>query len=207
MKQNISDIAAAVLAGGKNTRMGGKNKALINIEGSPVIERTLVLLKEIFPEVIVVTNSPDDYKHYTKDITIIADIIKNIGPLGGIHSALSNTSKGAVFFVACDMPFLHNDIIAQQTEQFYKLGCDALIPKIEDTIEPLCAIYKKALKDNLYSYLQKSNDYSIKGFLETIDVYYLDIADNPFNRRIFKNLNTPEDIKEITDGSKNKSLA
>ena len=62
----------------------------------------------IFKEVILVTNSPEDYVLFENECRIIPDIIKDKGPLGGIHSALSNTAKKAVFFVACDMPYLHN---------------------------------------------------------------------------------------------------
>lgn len=191
----ISNIAAAILAGGKNSRMSGFNKAFIQIDGIPIIQRTLKLLKGIFEEVVLVTNSPQDFSAYDKEVIIATDIIKNVGPLGGMHSALSVTSKKAVFFVACDMPFLHNALISKQLNYFSKTNCDCLVPRLDASVEPLHSIYKKYLKDKINSFVQNSNDYSIRNFLKTIDVYYWDLTNNRLNREIFKNLNTKEDLK------------
>lgn len=188
-------VAAAVLAGGKNSRMKGKNKALLRINGVFLIERTAKLLKEIFEEVIIVTNSPGDFKQYKNYAVITEDIIKDTGPLGGIHSALSRTSKEAVFFAACDMPFLHNALILRQLQVFDQTNCECLVPRIESSIEPLHAVYKKDLKDKISAFVKGSKGYSIRSFLKTIDVRYLDLENNRFNRNIFKNLNTMEDLE------------
>lgn len=192
-----TDMAGAILAGGKNARMGGRNKAFIQREGIPIIQRTVKIFKELFEEVILVTNSPGDYELYKKGVILITDRVKDIGPLGGIYSALVTTKKSAVFFVACDMPFLHNAIILQEIDYFNKINCDALVPRIGPLIEPLCAVYKTNLKGKLCQYLDNNSNYSIKNFLKTVDVYYLDLDDNPFNQSVFKNLNTPEDLRRI----------
>jgi len=190
------NIAAAILSGGKNKRMGGRNKAFVEIDGAPLIQNTIKLLKEIFPEVLIVTNAPAEYSAYKKDCRIIGDEIKDIGPLGGIHTALSKTSKAAVFFVACDMPFLHNAFIREEIEYFNKTGCDGLVPRVGTLIEPLHAIYKKGLKDRVADFVKNSGDRSIKSFLETVNVSYWDLEDNLLHRSIFKNLNTEEDLRE-----------
>jgi len=186
--------ACAVLAGGKSSRMG-RDKAFIQVGGAPIIQRTIGLLKKIFEEIIIVTNTPADYALYEKDSRIVTDIIKDIGPLGGIHSALSYTSKRSVFFVACDMPFLHNDMVVRQLELFNKTVCDAFLPKIGNFIEPLHAVYRKELKDKLFSFIKSSNDHSIRGWLKTVNTAYFDIEDNPGNRSVFKNMNTPGDLE------------
>jgi molybdopterin-guanine dinucleotide biosynthesis protein A len=196
VKNKISgNIAAAILAGGKNSRMNGKNKAFLKINGTFFIRRLVKLLKEIFEEVIIVTNSPVDFKQYQNNAVITADIIKDTGPLGGIHSALSATSKNAVFFVACDMPFLHNALILHQLKVFGQTNCKCLVPRIGPSIEPLHAIYKKELKDRISVFVKNSRDHSIRSFLKTTDVYYWNLENNRLNRRVFKNLNTIEDLK------------
>lgn len=198
------NISGAILAGGKNKRMGGKNKAFINIGKATIIEKTINLLKPIFDEIILVTNSPGDYRAYEKDCHIITDIIKDSGPLGGIHAALAHTSKTGVFFVACDMPFLHNEVILRQLDCFNKIKCDAVVPRRGGLIEPLHAVYKSSLQDKVRSYLKKSNDYSVKGFLDTVDAYYLDLEENLFYRNIFRNLNTPQDLKAVRKNREEK---
>ena len=144
--EKCSHTAGAILSGGLNTRMGGRCKAFIEIDGTALVEKTVNAFKEIFTEIIIITNSPRDYQKYQKDCHIIGDKIKDIGPLGGIHSALSYTSKKAVFFIACDMPFTHNGLIQCQLSLFNKIQCQALLPKIDTSIEPLYGIYKKELK-------------------------------------------------------------
>jgi len=189
-------IGAAILAGGKNSRMSGSNKAFIKINGVAIIERSIRILQEIFEEIIIVTNSPEEFKSFGKEATIKTDIIKNIGPLGGIHAALSATSKKGIFFVACDMPFLHNALILRQLKDFEKANCECLVPRIGGSIEPLHAVYKKNLKDKINSFVKEGADYSIRAFLETIDVSYWDLKNSRLNREIFKNLNTKEDLEK-----------
>jgi len=196
LKAKTNNVAAAILAGGSNSRMGGLNKAFIRINGVPVIKIALGLLKKSFKEIIIVTNSPHNFKSYQKEAIITEDLIKDAGPLGGIHSALIKTSKRGVFFVACDMPFLHNALINRLIKHFNRLGCEAVVPRINSLIEPMHAVYRSSLGDRLGSFLRMSSDYSIKSFLRGKDVEYLDLEDNPLNRRIFKNLNTPDDLKK-----------
>lgn len=190
-------IAAAVLAGGKNTRMPGENKSLIKVGGIPIIQSAIDTLKECFEEIIIVTNYPDDYKLFAHSCRIITDSVKNAGPLGGIFTALSRTSKEAVFFVACDMPFLHNALIGKQLRLFCRTECDAFVPRIGEFIEPLHAVYKKKLKKNIYDFLQGGGDHSIKNFLNGVKARYWDLEDTVFNRRIFTNVNTREELENL----------
>ncbi|MDP2906204.1 MAG: molybdenum cofactor guanylyltransferase [Candidatus Omnitrophota bacterium] len=230
MKEGAGNIAAAILAGGRNSRMGGFNKAFIQINGIPVIETALAVLKRTFTEIIIVTNSPRDFKIYEKEAIITGDLIKDAGPLAGMHAAFSRTSKEAVFFTACDMPFLHNALIRRMARSFNETGLEALVPRIGSSLEPLYAIYKTAIKEKLAAYLsgidsaartgfcrdrfetcpyRYSKDRSVKGFLEVINTRYLDLDNEPEYRRIFKNLNTPQDLRDAGGyfADKIKSLA
>ena len=185
------------MSGGKNSRMNGVNKALIKIGGITMIQRVMDVFRGIFDEIILVTNSPSEYAMYAEVCLIVSDKIKNVGPLGGIHSALSVTSREGAFFIAVDMPFLHADLISRQIEEFKKIKAQALVPRIGVSIEPLHAIYKKELRAKIEAYLKKSRNYSIKGFLETVDTAYFELEDNPFNRRVLKNMNRLHDLEEF----------
>lgn len=196
----MSNVAAAILAGGKNTRMKGRNKAFIPIGGVPIIKRNLDILNKLFKETIIVTNSPGEFSAFEKNSMIITDLIKNCGPLGGIYSALSATKKRAVFFTACDMPNLNKPLIKRLVKYFESSNFDALLPRINSSVEYLHGIYRKELKDRLKVFLAKGKDYSVRGFLATVKAGYLDLKDTPLNRRIFSNLNTPQDLKDLSEG-------
>lgn len=191
----MTGIAVAILAGGKNTRMRGKNKAFVSIGGIPIIRRTLSIFREIFKEIIIVTNSPRDFSVFKKGSIITSDLIKNSGPLAGIYSALSVTTQEAVFFVACDMPFLHNGFIQEQINCFRKSRCDCLLPRIGNLAQPIHAIYKKSLESDIRKFILDNQDRSLAAFLKTVNTRYLDLENSEFYRRIFMNVNTPEDLK------------
>jgi len=73
-------MTGIILSGGKNIRMGGENKAFAEVGGEPIIDRTIRIFKEVFAEIILVTNSPLEYLDY--DVQIVTDIIKGKAALG-----------------------------------------------------------------------------------------------------------------------------
>src|SRR2546426_951102 len=97
-------VGAVVLAGGRDTRMGGTDKAFLTVQGQPVFQRTLRLLQCCFSQVVVVSNRPDKYAAF--DVQVIADEFTGRGPLAGIHAGLGLVQQPYAFVVACDMPFL-----------------------------------------------------------------------------------------------------
>jgi len=55
-------ISAAIIAGGANKRFNGKTKANIQISGVRIITRAIKTLYEIFGDIVIVTNTPDEFK-------------------------------------------------------------------------------------------------------------------------------------------------
>lgn len=190
-------IAGVILAGGKNTRIGGKCKAFIQLNNKSFFNIITSTLEQIFNEIIIVTNNPSDFTAFINKYSIITDEIKNIGPLGGIYSALYYCSAEAIFIVPCDMPYLNKELIEKQIEFYTKSDCDTLIPRMGSFIEPLHAIYKKTINNRLQSFIKETQDYSIRKFLKLINVQYMDIENNKLNRQAFTNINTNEDFEKI----------
>ncbi len=194
MAINITGIDCAILAGGRNTRVGGINKAFIKIGDSVILDKITSVTEKIFNETIIVTNNVEDFIHLKK-YTIITDIIKNIGPLGGIYSALNNTNKEALFFVSCDMPCLKEEIIINVLKKYRTAKYEAVVPRIGSFIEPLHAVYSKKIKDILFSFIKTNENYSIRQFLYQINVCFIDIENNSLNKKAFTNINTLTDIE------------
>ncbi len=190
-------IGCSILAGGKNLRMGGKNKAFLTINESTVLDMMIENLEKIFNEIIIVTNTPNEFDHLKQKCIILTDLIKNIGPLGGIYSALSCTSKESVFFFPCDMPYLNNELINKQISIFNETDCDAVVPRVGKWLEPLHSIFKINVNNKLKSFINSKQKYYIRNFFKTINVFYLDLEENYFHDKIFTNINTPEDLEKI----------
>jgi len=186
-------VSAVILAGGANKRFNGKTKANIQISGVRIIARTIKVLHDLFDDIIIVTNTPDDFKGY-KHYTLVPDEIKNVGPLGGIHAAMQVAKNDAIFVFASDMPCISSEIVKRHIEFYNKRKCDAAIPRIKDFKEPLHAIYNKRIFDNLNTFLNGANKYSIENFIKDLNVRYHNLEDLEEYRKAFININTPQDL-------------
>lgn len=189
----IYNIAGVILAGGSSKRLSGNIKAKIIIGGRTIISRIIDTMDELFGEIIIVTNTPDEFKEFS-NCRIISDSILNKGPLGGIHSAMRNASFDAMFIIAGDMPLPDKDIITKQVEYFNNNNYDVVIPRIDQFTEPLHGIYKKSLLRRLEEYLESENDYAVSAFLKKTNVNYLQYEESEKNKRAFLNVNSPSDI-------------
>jgi len=190
MKKNISGV---ILAGGAGKRFNGSIKPKIIVEGKTIISRILESFDGLFDEIIIVTNTPDEFYGFSS-CKITGDQFVDRGPLGGIHAALKMTVSEAIFVVAGDMPYLRKDLILRQIESFEKGNCQVLIPKINNFIEPLHGIYSKSILNRLEEYLLNNSDNAIYKFISLTDVGYMEIGDSEDSSKAFTNINYPSDI-------------
>jgi molybdenum cofactor guanylyltransferase len=191
-----SSITGVILAGGANKRFAGKTKANVVIEGITIMSRIISAIDVFFPELIIVTNNPEEFMEFSQ-CKIIKDIYLKAGPLGGIHASMKSSSKNAVFIFAGDMPFPDKKIIAGQIHEFNKGNCDVLIPKIGQFIEPLHAIYRKSLMNDIERFLSEQKNRAVRDFLSEVNVNYLQIPETDQNKRAFTNINSPYDLDNI----------
>jgi molybdopterin-guanine dinucleotide biosynthesis protein A len=195
-KSNLKiGITGVILAGGKNTRMG-TNKAFLTVKGERLIERTVRLFTDIFPEIIIVTNTPLEY--LDQSVQIVTDIYEGKGALGGIYTGLFHASGSHAFVTACDMPFLHKSFIEYMLECID--GYDIVVPALKEGYQPLHAVYGKNCLPPMKKLILE-NRLKITAFYrgrrilaineETIRMF--DPAGN-----MFFNINAPEDLGRIS---------
>jgi molybdopterin-guanine dinucleotide biosynthesis protein A len=186
-----SQVAGVILAGGRNSRMGGADKAFLRVEGRTVFQRTLELLQRCFPHVVVVSNQPQKYQPF--DVQIAIDEFPGGGPLAGIHAALGVLRLPYAFVVACDMPFLRIEPIRFLVE---RIGArDAVIARWDGDIEPLHAVYSRTLRDHMEASLRAGRA-AIRQFLPEVAVDYVserEMRAVPGVEEAFRNINTPEE--------------
>lgn len=184
-------VTGVILAGGRNTRMGGRDKAFLRVGGETVFARTLKVLRGCFPEVIAVSNTPEKYAGYAVDV--IADEIPGCGPLGGLHAALGRIGTPYAFVAACDMPFLRVEPIRYLVGRLRDQ--DAIVPWWDGDIEPLHALYAARLRPRIAAALA-GRARALRDFLPQIEAEYVPQA--AMERvsgaaEAFRNVNTPED--------------
>jgi len=146
-------IAAAILAGGKASRLGGIAKGGILIQENYTITNHLLRILKLanINRQIIVTSQNEIYKHYK--IPIVSDLRKDHGPLAGIESALEyysrdnekHTKPDAVLFLPCDLPKLEYTDIMTLYNAFINGDSDVVFAKTTDqNIHPLCGIISLA---------------------------------------------------------------
>jgi molybdopterin-guanine dinucleotide biosynthesis protein A len=191
MNPRLKGITGIILAGGKSSRYG-MNKALVEINGVRLIERVFRVMESIFKHLIIITNTPHDYA-YLK-LPMYEDLIKGLGPLGGILTGLDAISNDAGFVVACDMPFLNADLVrymVDMRDNYY-----AVVPKITWKIEALHALYDKRCLPAIRELIESQEFQAIK-FFDMIRVRYVEEdeirASDPLLRSFF-NVNSPREL-------------
>ena len=139
--------SAAILAGGRATRFGGRDKSALVVEGRSIIERQAAELSAVADDIMLVGARPGarafqasgDAFQASDRVRLIADIVPGCGPLGGLHAALTAMRGDRVFVVACDMPYVD----AAFAEYLLSLAADAaaVVPQTDRGYHPLCAVY------------------------------------------------------------------
>lgn len=189
------NISLAILSGGKAKRMGGINKALLKYHDEFFISRIIRNLSPQFGETIIISNSPDDFSFL--DLKVYSDVFKDKGPLGGIHSAMVNSKGKAIFTVSCDMPFVCPSVASRIASLFTIKNVDAVIPRIDDKIEPLFAVYGKRQLETLERLLSEPNDHSIRDYLDNINCHFYSLQITDEVKKCFTNINSLSDLDQI----------
>jgi molybdopterin-guanine dinucleotide biosynthesis protein A len=186
-------MTGIVLSGGENRRMG-TDKAFLKVAGVPLIEHVLRSLKDVFQDIIIVTNVPQRYAVY--GVKMVSDAIAVRGPLTGIYSGLLQSSDEYNFVVACDMPYLNSRLISYIAG--LAAGNDIVVPSIGGLLEPLHAIYRRQLITVIENEIRQDRR-RIRGIFDQAKVRYVtedEIDRFDPERKSFKNLNTPEEYEE-----------
>jgi molybdopterin-guanine dinucleotide biosynthesis protein A len=152
--------SAAILAGGRATRFGGRDKGTLLVDGRTIHDRQVAELSSLTDDILIVgtnvarrllaedrVDRPRAEAGRLQPIEPtaprqVADIVPGCGPLGGLHAALTEARGDAVFLVACDMPYITAPFVAY----LLSLACDAdiVVPQTERGYHPLCAVYTRA---------------------------------------------------------------
>jgi molybdenum cofactor guanylyltransferase len=130
---------AAILAGGRARRLGGRDKSRIVVGGRTILARQLDVLRRLVPRVVIVASAPERFAD--EGVPVLTDAVPGTGSLGGIYTALADAG-GPVLVIACDMPFVTAPFLARVIEA--GRDADIAIPCGPDGYQPLCAHYGPA---------------------------------------------------------------
>ena len=190
-------IVGVILAGGLARRMGGGDKALIELGGETLLQRTI---ERLSPQVdSLVINANDDPARFARvsNLPVIPDPDDSrSGPLAGVLAGLDHAvASGAthVVTVAVDTPFFPLDLAARLRHAAEGQGVPLACAKTGDRTHPVFGLWPVALADDLRAAMsdgmRKVDRWTGKHGCANAT---FDAA--PFDP--FFNVNTPEDLTE-----------
>ncbi len=138
---SVPTVEGFILAGGRSRRMG-RDKARIEFEGKTLLARAVATVSAVATKTTVIARTIDAYPE--SGVPVIADLRPNCGPLAGIETALSAAKSDLVIVLACDMPFVTDELLKFMLERGNPNG--AIIPADPDG-RPcgVCAVYGREI--------------------------------------------------------------
>jgi molybdopterin-guanine dinucleotide biosynthesis protein A len=131
------EVTGAILAGGRARRFHGVNKATLDVFGRRIVDRQLAALRPVTAAQLIVANDQSAFE--SLGVRLVADAVSGAGPLGGLFTALAASSTPRVLVLACDLPFVDEAFLRYLIERAPE--ADAVAPRTEDGLQPLCAVY------------------------------------------------------------------
>ena len=188
-KISKNEISAVILAGGKGSRMGGKDKGLIEFRNLPLIAYAVNVAKDRVNEIFISANrSLEDYSKYGK--VIVDDLEGFQGPLAGISKALKACSSNYLLVLPCDSPMIDSTLIA------------ALVERMEISDSDICVAHDGQIMHATFALMKSNLSESLDKFLDDggrkMALWYRQQRTERVNvsshLELLTNLNSPEDF-------------
>lgn len=184
-------LTISIQAGGQSQRMG-RDKALVQLAGKPIIAHILERIEGLGDEVLITTNNPEAYAYL--GIRLETDSIPGAGSLAGLHTALRASRYSHTLVLACDMPFVSRPLLEFMMELIP--SADIIVPQRQGFFEPMHAIYSQICLPPIEAAL-RMGDTRVISFYDQVQVLTVDemeLAKFDPQGMSFFNINTPQDL-------------
>ena len=194
-----NNILGTVLAGGKSQRFG-EDKSQVKLGDKLLIDYILSEIIDEFNEVLVVSNNLINFK-YSKKISLIKDFKKDLGPLGGVLTAMkwakdNNKDYQWISTFPTDTPFFKNQILKDFHDKINLKNGKLFFIKSNNTRHNIFGLWSIDLADKLEKDLE-NGDRKVEDWANKVGV---NIIDMQFEKNDpFFNINTKEDLEKAKD--------
>lgn len=190
----LQKVTIAIQAGGQSRRMG-EDKGLVLLNGEPMIRHVLNRVSGIGDETIITTNNYTGYTQF--ECRLVPDHEPGAGALPGLLTALRAAHGRLVLVVACDMPFLHRNLLSYQLS--LAEDADIVVPYWNGYPQPLHAVYRRetclpAVQRALAAGKRRMT--SFYADLRVCEINESEVAQFSPEGLSFFNANTPEELAQ-----------
>ncbi|QXD16271.1 molybdenum cofactor guanylyltransferase [Rhodocaloribacter litoris] len=179
-------VTGLILAGGTGRRFGS-DKARAVVAGRPMIERVYRVVAPVAGTVLLSVRPGQE--DYGLPVRRVEDPVEGAGPLAGLLAGLEAAETPWLLAVACDLPFLSEDILRTLLAAC-RPGLDAVVPRTPDgRLHPLCAAYATTVRPVVAEQLAAGRR-ALHALLDRLGaVRLVDVPAAPL-----RNINRPDDL-------------
>jgi molybdopterin-guanine dinucleotide biosynthesis protein A len=177
---------ATILIGGESKRFGSPKWAA-SFNGKTVLDHIWNACDCFENRVVLGKKKPESMAY-----PFIQDELDIRSSLNGIYSALNQSDSDWNFIISCDLPLMTMEIIKLIWESANDNG-DAIVPKVNDFLQPTCAFYHKRILTQILKQIE-TGDLSLHGLLNSINTKTVFMDEN---EKEFTNMNTRDDYEKI----------
>jgi molybdopterin-guanine dinucleotide biosynthesis protein A len=199
LKMDHSKILGVVLAGGKSLRFG-EDKSQVKLNNKSLIDHILSEILTEFKELLIVSNNSIKFNK-SENISIISDFKNNLGPLGGVLTAMkwikdNNKDYQWISTFPTDTPFFKNQILKDFHDKINLKNGKLFFIKSNNTRHNIFGLWSIDLADKLEKDLE-NGDRKVEDWANKVGV---NIIDMQFEKNDpFFNINTKEDLEKAKD--------
>lgn len=184
-------MIAGILIGGSSTRMG-RPKALIEINGVTLVERTIEVARSACETVVLLGRPGYELPPAARCLTLLPDAVADRGPIGGLESLLEHAREPCVM-LACDMPGLTGELLSRLAEG--PSSFDAAVPRTggpPGQWHPCCALYRPSALSVVRERMEKGR-FAMMGLVSALRVFAVELIGD--EAHWVRNWNAPDDVR------------
>lgn len=184
-----SAITGVVLAGGRATRMGGIDKGLVPVAGTPMVEHVVQGLSPQVARVVINANRNLERYQSLAEAVVTDENRDFAGPLAGMAAAMQWARDGWIVTVPCDSPLVPRDLVTRLIAALRADDARLAVARGDGRLQPVFALLPCDLLESLRQFLA-SGERKIDRWYAGHRMAMADFDDVP---ETFLNINTPEE--------------
>lgn len=193
--------SAIILAGGPSERFG-RDKALIELSGKPLISHVYDRVATLVNNVFVVVSSKEQLKEYSwifsSRARVVLDELDVRSPLVGAITGFRSAASGYSILLPCDTPLISEKILSLMLDLAPEY--DAVVPRWPSGyIEPLQSVYKTKVAYASAVDVFKKGKLNLRSMISKLRnvLYFSTIAIQSIDQNLhtFLNINNANDLK------------
>lgn len=187
------EVTAAIIAGGKGERMGGKDKGWLNIHGQPIIERILHSIQPQVQHIVINANrNISAYQQY--NYPVVRDPVSDFsGPLAGFSAVMNIAKTDYILTLPCDTPQIPAQLVERMWQGLVSSNANIAVAHDGERIQPMTALIATHLRPSIEAFLA-AGDRKVALWCRQQHATLIDFSDQP---EMFFNINTEQQLQRI----------